>query len=311
MMTETPIEVRYPDCDMMGIVHHAVYPIWYEAARMDFFAQMGFSFSDMHAQGINPPLVNLNLQYKTPVRYPGSVTVRTRMTFCSPKKLELSYEVWPAGAQSPAASAISFHIWTGPDMKSLDMEQNLPEVYAKIQAALDAPRWNVPERGKHAHTPVLTFVGKSGAGKTTFLEQLIPELKRRGLRLAVVKHDAHQFEMDKPGKDTWRFSQAGADAVAISNAVQTALMEHPARELTLNEVISRLPEADLVLTEGYKSEHNPKIELHRKELNRPLLTPAEELVALVTDEPLPVPAPQLDWGDISGCADLIQAWMKP
>ena len=129
MITETRIDVRYPDCDMMGIVHHAVYPIWYETARMDF--------SDMHARGINPPLVSLNLQYKAPVRYPGTVMVRTRMKSYAPKKLELSYEVWPEGAEAPAASAASFHIWTGPDMKSLDLERNLPEVYARIQAAME------------------------------------------------------------------------------------------------------------------------------------------------------------------------------
>lgn len=165
--------------------------------------------------------------------------------------------------------------------------------------------WNVPERGRHAHTPVLTFVGKSGTGKTTFLERLIPELKSRGLRLAVVKHDAHQFEMDQPGKDTWRFSQAGADVVAISNAQKAAILEQPPRELTLNEVISRLPEVDLILTEGYKSERNYKIELHRKELNRPLLTPEDELIGLITDEPMPVSVPQLALDDVKGCADLI------
>lgn len=310
MITETRIDVRYPDCDMMGIVHHAVYPVWYEAARMDFFSQMGFSFSEMHARGINPPLVNLELHYKSPVRYPGTVTVRTRMTFCAPKKLELSYEVWPENSDTPAARAVSFHIWTGPDMKSLDLEQNLPEIYARILAASDRSQPNIPERGRHARTPLLTFVGKSGTGKTTFLEQLVPELKRRGLRVAMVKHDAHQFEMDRPGKDTWRFAQAGADAVIISNAAQAALIEHPPRELTLDEVISRLPPADLILTEGYKSEHNPKMELHRKSLNRPLLTPPEELVALITDEPMPVSVPQLALDDISGCADLILQWMN-
>lgn len=165
--------------------------------------------------------------------------------------------------------------------------------------------WNVPERGRHAHTPVLTFVGKSGTGKTTFLERLIPELRSRGLRLAVVKHDAHQFEMDRPGKDTWRFSQAGADVVAISNARKVAIIEQPPQELTLNEVISRLPEVDLILTEGYKSERNYKIELHRKELNRPLLTPEDELIGLITDEPMPVSVPQLALDDVKGCADLI------
>ncbi len=136
MTTQCAIEVRYPDCDAMGIVHHAVYPIWYEIARMDFFAKMGFSYSDMHALGINPPMVNLNLNYASPVTYPGTVTVRAKMLSCAPKKLELAYEVFRPGEDRPCASATSFHIWTGPDMKSYDMAARQPEVWAKIQAAL-------------------------------------------------------------------------------------------------------------------------------------------------------------------------------
>ena len=131
--TELQIDVRYPDCDMMGIVHHAVYPVWYEIARMDFFSKLGFSFSDMHQRGIDPPMVNLNLQYRAPVRYPGQVTVRTHINTYAPKKLELVYEVFSEGKS--VAGATSFHIWTGPDMKSLNMEENLPEVFAKIRAA--------------------------------------------------------------------------------------------------------------------------------------------------------------------------------
>ena len=135
MITETPIDVRYPDCDRMGIVQHAVYPVWYEAARMDFFQQMGFSYTDMNALGINPPLVELDLTYKAPATYPGTVTVKTRMSFCAPKKLELRYETWFRGQL--CGTARSFHIWTGPDMKSLNMETALPEVYEKIRAALE------------------------------------------------------------------------------------------------------------------------------------------------------------------------------
>ena len=135
MICETEIDVRYPDCDRMGIVHHAVYPVWYEMARMDFFAKMGFSYTDMNALGINPPLVELDLRYKAPATYPGRVTVRTRMTMYAPKKLELQYETW--SGDTLCGTARSFHIWTGPDMKSLDMEKNLPEVYEKIRAA-----WN-------------------------------------------------------------------------------------------------------------------------------------------------------------------------
>lgn len=137
MITETIIEVRYPDCDRMGIVHHAVYPVWYEIARMDFFAKMGFSYADMNRLGINPPLVELDLKYKAPATYPGSVTVKTRMTMFAPKKLELSYETWFNGTL--CGTARTFHIWTGPDLKSLDMQKNLPEVYAKIQAAYEGP----------------------------------------------------------------------------------------------------------------------------------------------------------------------------
>ena len=162
-----------------------------------------------------------------------------------------------------------------------------------------------PERGAHADTPLITFVGLSGTGKTTYLERLIPRLKARGLRLALVKHDAHRFEMDRPGKDTWRFAQAGADVVAISSAAQAAILERPVEELTLDQLISRLPPADLILTEGYKSEDNPKIELHRQCLGRPLLAPEEQLLAVVTDEPVPVSVRQLSFDDLEGCVDVI------
>lgn len=135
MISVSRIDVRYPDCDRMGIVHHAVYPIWYEIARMDFFAAMGFSFQDMDARGINPPMVDLHLKYARPVTYPGTVTVRTRMKSYAPKKLGLLYELYDGENPVPAATASSFHIWTGPDGKSLDLERALPEVYARIAAA--------------------------------------------------------------------------------------------------------------------------------------------------------------------------------
>lgn len=136
MTTQCTIEVRYPDCDAMGIVHHAVYPIWYEIARMDFFQKIGIPYAQLHPLGIDPPMVSLNLNYAAPVRYPGTVEVRTKLLSCAPKKLELSYEVYRPGDDKPCARATSFHIWTGPDMKSFDMAANLPEAWEKIQAAL-------------------------------------------------------------------------------------------------------------------------------------------------------------------------------
>lgn len=138
MLTESIIDVRYPDCDPMGIVHHGVYPIWYEIARMDYFAGVGYSYTDMNQEGINPPMVNFNLNYHSPVRYPGRVTVRTVCTLCQGKKLELRYAVYQEGQSAPVATATSFHIWTGPDMKSLDMSTK-PEIYEKLQNAVESP----------------------------------------------------------------------------------------------------------------------------------------------------------------------------
>lgn len=158
--------------------------------------------------------------------------------------------------------------------------------------------------------PIITFVGKSGTGKTTLLEQLIPMLKAHGLRLAVLKHDAHHFEMDKPGKDTYRFTAAGADVVTISNAEKFAMIEQPPQELSLRDIIARLPQVDLVLTEGYKKSRYPKIEIHRAALHRPLLASPDELLAILTDEPVDSPAPQLALSDLSGCVQVILQYCK-
>jgi len=135
MITEITVDVRYPDCDPMSIVHHAVYPVWYEIARMDYFEKLGFGYSAMHEKGIDPPMVDLHVQYKSSVTYPGRVFIRTKATFCAPKKLRLHYETFFGGALANVCD--TFHIWTGPDHRSLDMQANLPEVYAKLEAALE------------------------------------------------------------------------------------------------------------------------------------------------------------------------------
>ena len=135
MITETAVAVRYPDCDPMSIVHHAVYPVWYEIARMDYFQKLGFGYADMHALGIDPPMVDLHVLYKAAVSYPGEVTIRTKATFCAPKKLRLHYECFYEGKLVNIAD--TFHIWTGRDHRSLDLEQNLPDIYAKLTAAVE------------------------------------------------------------------------------------------------------------------------------------------------------------------------------
>ena len=135
-MIETKIDVRYPDCDSMCIVHHAVYPIWYEMARMDVFEKSGFGYTYAHARGTDPAMVHLELDYGAPVTFPGNVTVKTRVTLCEGKKLGFEYEVWTEGADKPNATAKSFHIWVK-DGKSYNVEQELPEMFAAYKAMMD------------------------------------------------------------------------------------------------------------------------------------------------------------------------------
>lgn len=160
-------------------------------------------------------------------------------------------------------------------------------------------------RGR-AVIPIISVVGKSDVGKTTLLVKLIPELKARGYRIATIKHDTHGFDIDRPGKDTWKHAEAGADIVAISSPSKVAFIEKVDRELTLDEVASRIKGVDLIITEGYKRGDKPKIEVHRKALGEGLLCTEKELLAVVTDEPLPIKVPLFGLDDVAGLADFIE-----
>ena len=144
------------------------------------------------------------------------------------------------------------------------------------------------------------FAGWSGAGKTTLIEQLIPRLVRRGLRVSLIKHAHHRFEIDTPGKDSWRHREAGATEVLIGSDQRWALMHElrGAPEPTLEEQLARLSPCDLVLVEGYKRHPVPKIEVHRPAHGRPLLHPGDPtIVALATDARVDCDLPQLDLND--------------
>jgi molybdopterin-guanine dinucleotide biosynthesis protein B len=155
--------------------------------------------------------------------------------------------------------------------------------------------------------PTVSVVGKSGAGKTTFLEQLIRELKRRGYRLAVVKHDTHGFEIDKPGKDTWRMAQAGSDVVVISSPEKMAMIKKTGRDLPLDEIARYIgDDVDLILSEGYKRGDKPKIEISRAEVSSELLCTEDELIALATDQTFDINVPHFALDDFGGLVDLLE-----
>ncbi len=132
--------------------------------------------------------------------------------------------------------------------------------------------------------PVYSFIAWSGTGKTTYLERLIAALKAKGLRIAAVKHDAHRFELDREGKDSRRFADAGADVVAIADGGKCAVMEY--RPVKLSELLARLPDVDLVLVEGWHEEAGNPILLHRAAAGQPPKLPPADCFAVVSDVPL-------------------------
>ena len=157
--------------------------------------------------------------------------------------------------------------------------------------------------------PVYTFVAWSGTGKTTFLEKLVAELKARGLRVATIKHDAHDcFEVDKPGKDSWRMTQAGADIAVIMSDTHSAMMEN--RPVSLDAMIARIHDVDVILTEGYTPGPWPKIGIRRAATGTDFRFPAEECLAVISDTPVEAAVPTFALGDARSMADFLLADMK-
>ena len=155
--------------------------------------------------------------------------------------------------------------------------------------------------------PIVTIVGKSKSGKTRLIEQLIVEFKRRGYRLAALKHSRHTLEIDRSGKDSWKFAQAGSDAVCVSSPDRLILTKRVDRELSIDEITAMIgPEFDRILAEGFKKSRISKIEVHRKALGDDLLCSPEELSAVVTDTPLDSALTQLPWGNAVAVADFIE-----
>ncbi len=156
--------------------------------------------------------------------------------------------------------------------------------------------------------PIISIVGKSDSGKTTLIEKLVPELTRRGYRIATVKHDVHGFEVDQEGKDSWRHKQAGAHTVVISSPNKVALIRDVEKDLTLDEIREKLiQDLDLILSEGYKKDVQPKIEIFRKEKHKELLCSKEDnLIAIVSNQTFDIGVPCFDLEDIKGLSNFIE-----
>jgi molybdopterin-guanine dinucleotide biosynthesis protein B len=155
---------------------------------------------------------------------------------------------------------------------------------------------------------VIGLAGWSGSGKTTLLTRLIPVFREQGLRVSVIKHAHHKFDVDVPGKDSWRHREAGAEEVLVSSANRWALMHElrGQRELRLPELLKKMSRVDLVIIEGYKSEPHRKIEVHRAANGKPFLFPDDPgIVGIASDVAVETRLPVAHLDDIPAIAALM------
>ena len=154
--------------------------------------------------------------------------------------------------------------------------------------------------------PIISIVGKSKSGKTTLLEKLIPELKRRGYRIGTIKHAHHGFTLDSKGKDSARHRAAGADAVIVSAPETMAMIKNHADE-SLSNLATYLQDMDLVIAEGFKSDDQPKIEVCRADNHKSPIHPiVNQLIAFVSDTNIDMGVPKFGLEDIEHLADWIE-----
>ena len=155
--------------------------------------------------------------------------------------------------------------------------------------------------------PLVSIVGYSGSGKTTLVERLIPELGRRGLRVATIKHNRHGFEVDLEGKDSWRHRRAGAVLTVLASPGKVAVMADTEGDPGLGELGERfIRDVDVILAEGFKKNPHPKIEVFRKSLGKEFLSGDDEaLMAVAGDDPGGLRVPRYSLDDITGLVDLI------
>jgi molybdopterin-guanine dinucleotide biosynthesis adapter protein len=162
---------------------------------------------------------------------------------------------------------------------------------------------------------VIGLAGWSGAGKTSLITKVIPVLKGRGLTVATVKHAHHEFDLDRPGKDSWLHREAGASEVAVVSSRRWALI-HELRdepEPPLADILAKLSPVDLVIIEGFKRLAHPKLEIYRAGVGKPLIYPEDDcIVAIATDAPLPqAQLPVLMLDDVEAIASVLQAEALP
>ena len=153
--------------------------------------------------------------------------------------------------------------------------------------------------------PLITIVGKSGTGKTTLIEKLIPVLKHRGYRVGAIKHAVHGFQVDRKGKDSWRHMAAGAETILVAAPGQIAMVKHDDWE-DLQQLRQYFKDVDIIIAEGFKKESQPKLEIVRAARSmKPLCLSDPSLLGFISDVALDAHVPVIGLEDVEALADLI------
>ncbi len=133
MISQTKVIVRYAETDKMGIVHHSVYPIWYEAARTEAIKKIGISYSNLEKNGIMTPLVELNCKYIMPAEYEDVLTINVDISKLTPARIVFNYEIYKPGIEKPINIGSTTHAWVGKDLKPINLKKQYPKIYEKVE----------------------------------------------------------------------------------------------------------------------------------------------------------------------------------
>jgi molybdopterin-guanine dinucleotide biosynthesis protein B len=194
-------------------------------------------------------------------------------------------------------------------------EQCLAVDDAAFDKVFEASIFETVEPGSDtkAHPPIVSFVGHSGSGKTTIVEKVISQLTANGLKVAIIKHDVHGFEMDQPGKDSWRHKKAGAAATAVSCANRVGIVMDADHDHQPAELAPLFSFADIILTEGYKRGPHPKIEVFRPNATgdkAPLCLNDRRLLAYISDTSIDCRVPVFGTTSIQAVADFLIEYLN-
>lgn len=132
MISKTKITVRYAETDQMGIVHHSVYPIWYEAARTEAVKKIGMTYSSLEKNGVMMPLVELNCKYNMPAEYENVLTITVEIAKLTPARIVFNYQVFKHGIEKPINTGSTSHAWVGKDLRPINLKKQYPEIFEKI-----------------------------------------------------------------------------------------------------------------------------------------------------------------------------------